>query len=510
MATNSEGLNRLVKYIEENIRVTDQTTINYIDPRGHIPRLNSKQNQIIFGRRGSGKSLLVKSLKNQHYGYGIFTSVNLEDFKDVSFPNSILQVLIQFFEQLIKEIKKCYGWWQFSKAKKGRQLIKQIKSKIELSRQKLQVPDNYDENIREKEGSKMSAGLKTSVAGVAEGNVGAEVNSELEKQKMLKIDKLNTLRNEISDIKKLITEITDFIEGKHIFLVLDDFYFIRKIDQAFFIDYFHRLSKNTNLYLKIATIKHRTSLYTQTAETYVGIESGHDAQTIELDYTLDQLPALEDFMWDLLKQANINSNANVHLETLITQNAFKQLCLASGGVPRDFLSLFIKLCNKIINGEKAISKPEVNEVAIENSPNKFENFKRDSAEEKDVLEQYLQYLKDFMLVEKKTNMCLVSNNDIANYNQIRQAIKELVDLRLLHLVDQNTSSAPGDGKRYSVYMIDIGLYPNSKPRIDQIEPGLVDSEGRKDNIRSAPKVDLDHFKEHISNLNLGHELQVTE
>lgn len=510
MATNSEGLNRLVRYIEENIRVSDQTNINYIDPRGHIPRLNSKQNQIIYGRRGSGKSLLLKSLKNQHYKYGIITSVNLEDYKDVSFPNSILQVLIQFFDQLIKEINKSYSWWEFRKAKRAKKLIAQLSSKIAQSRQKLQVPDNYDESIKEKEGKKISTTLKGSAPGVIEGSASGELNNEMEKQKLLQIDKLNSIRNEIAEVKALINSVTEFTKNKHIFLVLDDFYFIRKIEQAFFIDYFHRLSKNTNLFLKIATIKHRTSLYTKTPDTYVGIESGHDAQTIELDYSLDQLPALEDFMWDLLKQANINSNANVQLETLITQNAFKQLCLASGGVPRDFLALFIKLCNKIISGEKTISKPEVNEVAIENSPNKFENFKRDSAEEKDVLEQYLQYLKDFMLVTKKTNMCLVSNSDIANYNQIRQAIKELVDLRLLHLVDQNTSAAPADGKRYSAYMIDIGLYPNSKPRIEQIEPGLVDSEGRKDNIRSAPKVDLDHFKDYIAKLNLGHELQVTE
>lgn len=62
-------LNKVLKYIEENIRVTNQTTIEYLDPKGHIERLNSKQNQIIFGRRGSGKSLLLKSLKEKKNRY---------------------------------------------------------------------------------------------------------------------------------------------------------------------------------------------------------------------------------------------------------------------------------------------------------------------------------------------------------------------------------------------------------------------------------------------------------
>lgn len=509
MAINIEGLNRLSKYIEENIRVSDQTSVQYIDPRGHIQRLNSKQNQVIFGRRGSGKSLLVKTLSSVQYNDAIYTKVNLEDFKDVSFPNSILQVLIKFYDQLIIETEKSYSWYQFVKAAKARSLINEIKSKIKSSKDKLQLPDNYDENIKEKEASKTNGGTKVGAPGT-ETNFGVEISNETEKQKSLKVDKLNTLKNEITDLKKLISEVSFFNNNRHIFLVLDDFYFVNKPDQSFFVDFFHRLSKDTPLFLKVATIKHRTSLYIQTAGTYIGIEMGHDAQPLELDYTLDQFIQLQNFMWDLLKQANTNSNANVDLDNLITENAFKQLCLASGGVPRDFLSLFIKLCNKIINGNNAISKPEVNEIAIENSPNKFENFKRDTAEEKEVLEHYLQYLKDFMLNSKKTNMCLVSNNDIANYNQIKQAIKELVDLRLIHLVDNNTSSAPADGKRYSAYMIDIGLYPNSKPRITQIEPGLVDEEGRKDNIRSAPKVDLDDFKQYVTNLNLQHNLQLTE
>lgn len=87
---NKEDIAKVLRYIEENMRVTEQTSIEYLDSQGNIERLNIKQNHIIFGRRGSGKSLLLKSLRKSNDFYCI--SVNMEDFKDISFPNSIIQV----------------------------------------------------------------------------------------------------------------------------------------------------------------------------------------------------------------------------------------------------------------------------------------------------------------------------------------------------------------------------------------------------------------------------------
>jgi hypothetical protein len=450
---------------------------------------------------------LVRTIKNKPYSDSVFTKVNLEDYKQISFPNSILQVLNEFLSQLKDEVNKSYRWYELKKGTQGRHLKKQLNSKITNYNHKIRVPDNYDENVKSTDAGKTTSNLKAPISGI-EASVSKEISTAIERQKLLNVNKLNDVRNDITELKKLINDVAAFL-NKHLFLVLDDFYFIKRIDQPYFIDFFHQLSKDTQLFLKIATIKHRSTLYIQGGGTFTGIEIGHDAQPIELDYTFDQFQALQNFMWDLLKQANRNSNANVDLDKLLTDNAFKQLCLASGGVPRDFLSLFIKLCGNMVKGV-AISKPDVNEIAIENYPNKFESFRRDSAEEKDILEYYLQYLKDFMLITRKTNMFLVSNNDLANYVQIKQAIRELVDLRLIHVVDANTSSAPADGKRYSAYMIDIGLYPNSRTKITQIEPGVVDAEGRKDNIRSAPKINLEEFANHISNKNFTHLLQVTE
>ena len=106
----TQDLNKVLKYIEENIRVTEQTTIEYLDPKGHIDRLESKQNQIIFGRRGSGKSLLLKSLKARGTDK-VIISINLDDYKDISFPDSIIQVLRVVIRQLKDSLDNSYKWF---------------------------------------------------------------------------------------------------------------------------------------------------------------------------------------------------------------------------------------------------------------------------------------------------------------------------------------------------------------------------------------------------------------
>jgi hypothetical protein len=500
-------LNKVLKYIEENIRVTNQTTIEYLDPKGHIERLNSKQNQIIFGRRGSGKSLLLKSLKEKKTDIVCLT-INLEDFKDISFPDSIIQVLKSLISQLKsvvdnkRTILKPKLWFS------GRQIINQYSSLLKVLNERLNQPDVYDESIKEKKGNKVEGQAKSGY-GKTEASMSAELSEEIEKSRAFKIDKLNVLKNELPQFKQLIETTSSYL-GKDIFLILDDFYFIRKVDQPYFIDFFHRLSKDTSLYLKVATIKHRSSLYIQ-GESYVGVEIGHDAQALNLDYSLENFGSLVTFMKDLLKHINSKVGVQIDYTELLTDNAFKFLCLASGGVPRDFFSLFILLGNKMLDGQKSISKPNVIDCSIENLPNKLDAFKTDSVEEKELLDYYLQYIRQEIIDTKRFNSFLVSNSELLKFPQISQALKELVDLRLLHLVNSNTSSAPSDGLRYSAYMVDIGLFPNSNPRnFQQIEPGQKDERGREDRIRSAPKLHLSSFKEYIEQLNLKKDLTLTE
>jgi hypothetical protein len=367
-------------------------------------------------------------------------------------------------------------------------IIRKINKSLKEIKNSIVTPDKLEEKVLEKDSTEAKVnfnfGASTSTAKVGIGDA-----SSVEIEKTLIWDKLDTLKNSITNLKEILTKIASFIGDKSIFIILDDFYFVPKNVQPYFIDFFHRLSKDTRLYLKLATLKHRSKLYLQLTDSYIGTELGHDIHEIDLDYTLDKFEELRNFMHSLVQEACKEIKTQVDLNPVFSEAGLSQLCLASGGVPRDYLILLKKLLEKYQLDQKRISKQDVIETAIENMVNKITSLKTDSAKEKDILEHYLHSIQDYIIKEKSTNIFLVNNRDLDAFPQIRQAINELLDLRMFHLVESNISAAPSDGKMYMAFMIDIGLYSNAKPRdFNQIEPDVADTKGRKDQIRSSPRL----------------------
>src|SRR5690606_28314647 len=290
---------------------------------------------------------------------------------------------------------------------------------------------------------------------------------------------------------------------QHAFLALDDLDFVHKEMQPLFVDFFHRIARGRNLHIKIATIKHRRLPHPERNGAYIGMESGHDIHDIDMDYSLDKFDELKTFMQSLLEHAAASTKININFDSLFTGDAFSQLCLASGGVPRDFLSLFLKLADSNLKSGSKIGKIDVTDAAINNIPSKMHNFSLDSGSESDIFEDFLNSIKSYVYREKRTNAFLASKEDLENYKQARQTIRELADMRLLHLIDNNTSCAPSDGRRYEAYILDVSLYDNSRPRnFSQLEPGATDNRSRRDKMRASSRIDLKKLQESVGEATL--------
>ena len=65
------------------------------------------------------------------------------------------------------------------------------------------------------------------------------------------------------------------------------------------LDYLHRIVRDTDLFLKVATIRHRTSLVRNDPQT-IGVEPSQDVEEISLDRTLEDLNATQGFLWQML------------------------------------------------------------------------------------------------------------------------------------------------------------------------------------------------------------------
>ena len=343
--------------------------------------------------------------------------------------------------------------------------------------------------------------IKVKVGGEGHGVGGAAKsarNSSKRVSRSLPKNKIEYLRLELTVYKEILLSISELFGKLPIFLIMDDFYFVEKNTQPDLIDYFHRLTKGTELFLKLATIKHRSKLYRRTKDQYVGVELGHDVFEVDMDYTLDNFDELRTFMQQLLQTAIKESGASIKIDEMFAGDGFPQLCLASGGVPRDFLSLFVSLANAAVTSGSPIGKVQVNEFAIGNLGTKLESMRRDSGDEDTILDACLKRIKRHVYDNERTNAFLIAKDDLESDGQGRQAIRELVDLRLIHLVDHNTSKAPSDGRRYEAYILDISMYDNPRPRnFKQIEPGQRDEKARKDELRASPLFALEKLREPI-------------
>jgi hypothetical protein len=505
-----DEVHKLVAYIEENLRASSLAGLNFIDTRNFKGRLTVRQNHVIFGRRGAGKSSLVKSVCVPAAHVAI--RINLEDYKDISFPNILLHVLKASCDELTEAVKARSKWWQYVAARRLRLRLGKLQTELA---DLLYEPDQEQRQIHTTESSDKAIAFQLSAEQPATSKASVSASdkrhSKKEVSRTVPVDKLARLQIDIPAFKKIFGEASALAGGAAIFLVLDDFYFVPKAVQPEFVDYFHRLTKDTPLFLKLATIKHRSRLFKTTSESYVGAELEHDIFEIDMDYTLDKFADLQEFMSELLRAAIKDSGARISADDLFSGDGSSQLCLASGGVPRDYLSLFVRLANSVVGSKgQKIGKVEVNEEAIATIANKLEALKLDSAGEREILEGYLGVIRRLVYNEYRTNAFLVAKDELEQHPQERQAIRELVDLRLIHLIDSNTSSAPSDGRRYEAYILDVGLYENSRPRnFNQVEPGSEDSRSRKDNLRASPRLALADLARRVRDLSNG-ELIVSE
>jgi hypothetical protein len=446
----------LIREIEQNIRTSDNSIKTFVDNNDILSRLQHERNHIIFGRRGSGKTLLLNNFLRD-YPFTFHAKVNLEHLKSLPLTDAIINTLIdaisQYKDQIISKINLDFFPY-FNKHNKLISLINKTLSYL------------YD-LLSESEGSEITssntnANKKTINLGVKDlpfAFQGQKENSVSTSKKFF-IDKMKSLQTNKSILRSLLNQIAKATHSNKIFLSLDDLYFIRKSDQPYYIDFFHTLSKDSQLIIKIASIKQRTQLNIK-SDTFIGVEIGDDIQAIELDYTLDKFDTLEIFLKQILNALILSLKAeSLRIEHIIDSEAFKYLCVASGGVPRDFLSYFISLCEIHMRNKCIISVSNVLEVVSNNQNNKLEFFVLDSQGDTETLKECLNLIREQIINIEKTNVFLISNEISFLKPDFEQSIKELVDLRLLHMLSNNLKSKDESEQRYSAYLIDMCLYAN--------------------------------------------------
>jgi len=174
---------------------------------------------------------------------------------------------------------------------------------------------------------------------------------------------------------------------------------------------------------------------------------------------------------------------------------FDRLVLASGGVPRDFLSLLLEALSPKMPGEETIGKDDVRILSLGVFQRRIEELKIDSEQQdQDALLRGIYAIRKFCL-EKQVNVFLVPDQALQEQDGLRELLNRLLDYRIIHSVGGALTHKSSTGT-FAAFMIDIGAYANLRKLEGRFREIDVTAADAKEQCRNAPILDrntLDHL-----------------
>ena len=491
---DSAEVGSLATLVEEVARSTEEGVKRFIEPAsGTLRRATSRRHHIVFGRRGSGKtSLLRKAASDLTIDRRPIAFVDLEPFKGHSYPDVLMSVLIDSFTRFkewletaaVHSATKTSFWSKLFGNRPTRGSYNRLEAKglaqdlngvVEELKRQLHLCDNAELHLvikRERESSvqgEVAAGVTVPEVLQASTTAGGSdrTRSGEETQETLRRSKIDFLHQHVLEYRDAFRRLKS-LSGGDSFLFLDDLYHIHRDDQARLLDYFHRLAKGNSLWLKVGTIRHRSRWYVH-GDPSIGLKLGDDADSIDLDLTLDQYSLTKTFLVQILKNL-VQECAAPPVDDFLAPRAIDRLVLASGGVARDFLGIFrgsIAEARERLRREPEhhrgpkIGAEDVNLAAGKYGDLKQEEFKRDTLEDQQRLVEAFGRMRSFC-TEKANANCFLLDQDAGGDET--SLVQELVDLRLVHLVRSGVTVSGRTGKVYKAYMLDVSQYAGSRKR----------------------------------------------
>lgn len=237
-----------------------------------------------------------------------------------------------------------------------------------------------------------------------------------------------------------------------VFIFLDDLHVISEKLQPILLDKLYSICRGNRIFLKISGIEQFVKL--RDASSRQGLEAPGDIQVVRLDYNLTMPDKSKRHIEEIL-----NSHAKYcglpSIGYICGSGVIDRLVWVSAGVPRDALYLFSQaISESSVRDQKRVSVTSVNAASSEMTDEKLRDIKLDASGKYDEVNQLLEAIKKFCVVEQRKNVFLV---EIQTENPVFQNIEELIALRLLHILHAGiTPSAVG--RRFMALMLDYGFY----------------------------------------------------
>lgn len=313
-----------------------------------------------------------------------------------------------------------------------------------------------------------------------------------------------------SDVARALRELADSLSARRVWLILDEWSSVPAEVQPYLGAFLVRCVLPLRAFtVKIAAIEQQTRFReTLPNGSMIGLELGADvAANVDLDefmvFEQNQLRAKAFFLGLLYKHLTAGIDPNERVQGLAAERdlirlgftdvrAFDELVRAAEGVPRDAINIAAKAALGAF--DKRISVPDVRTAAR----TWFQADKEAALRSRDDALRLLNWIVDNVIKEKRARGFLVNQKSTG-----APLLMALFDARVLHLVRRGYSAQDEPGERYDVYVIDYGAYVDltntqyapqgTLPLGDDVDGGYVDVPTQDLRAIRRAVLDLDAF-----------------
>jgi hypothetical protein len=449
---------------------------NFVDSEPLFDLLATPNNQVIYGRRGTGKTHALKYLENRVKDkgdsavyldlrlIGSNTSIYSDGTRSLSDRAStlIIDVLNALFDEFYKIAVIAVD--QAPSPAQVTVRLDDLANAISSIRISGDVEQEQKTASARSQENRISAKLLGSLTTLS-GELSVSNSGKLDDRSSLRTKRSGSeaVYIDFANVGASITGLTGVLGSNRVWLLIDEWSEIPIDLQPYLADLLRRtILPVSSITVKIASIEHRSRfILTQGQGQYVGLELGADISAdLNLDDFLvfdnDQEKAVEFFKNLIFKHyqseeptlaaSEIQSPDQLVRVTFTQSPVFTEFVRAVEGVRRDALNLIAKVVTKSYGRKIAMS--DVRAAARD----WYHQDKASSILSNPGLHAVLEYIVDSVIGERRARAFLfpTASRDAA--------IEQLFDARLLHILKKNVSSRDDPGVRYDVYKIDYGCY----------------------------------------------------
>ncbi len=457
--------------ISRRAESVDRKTLvqTFVDLGPLIPVLSSRDHQIIYGRRGTGKThalLYVTEQSRDQLGVPVYVDLrNMGSsggvYADTQIPlgqratRLLLDVLASVHEALLDYVVA---------SDLDLTALGPILDKLGEAITELEVVGEVKREVKEVVNSnqKDASGIELTLATKASFEASHSRNREESSKSVGRLEEsgLLTYRVHFGSVNKTLSELVKAILPRRLLVVLDEWSTIPLELQPYLADLIRRaMFPISGLTVKIAAIEQRSNFKIGASAEYTGIEIGADASAdVDLDdymvFDNNAERAIEFFEQLLFKHYSSETARKPEFkdpESLIQaaftqQNAFEDFVRSAEGVPRDAFNILSIAAQRSLQDK--ISIPTVRVAAR----TWFQRDKESTVRSNPQAEQLLHWIVDDVIAHRRARAFLLRSNTR------HPLIDALFDARVLHIIKRSISGHDEPGARYDVYKLDYGCY----------------------------------------------------